>query len=203
MRPLLTTAIGFVRPTRRAICQNRRGFPKLSMYIRITRVAGSASQYSSRSLPETSALFPMLANCEMPIPRSRARSRIATPSAPDCEESDTPPCGGQVGAKVASIEMAGSVLRIPRQFGPISRIPCACTRAIISSWRARPAGPVSPKPALITTTPRTPLRPQSSIAGSTRFCGTTRIARSTGSGISRTVPKARTDCTDAAPGLTG
>jgi len=27
VRPLFTAAIGFVRPTRRAICVNRRGFP--------------------------------------------------------------------------------------------------------------------------------------------------------------------------------
>ena len=108
VRPLFTATIGFVRPTRRAISRNRRGFPNDSRYSRMTRVPGSCSQYSSRSLPETSALLPTLTNCEMPMPSDRAYSRIASPSAPLCDENATGPAGGHAAANVASRRTSSS-----------------------------------------------------------------------------------------------
>ena len=72
LRPLFTATIGFFRATRRAICANRRGFPKLSRYRRITSVSGSFSQCSMRSLPETSALFPTETKLRTPIPSAAA-----------------------------------------------------------------------------------------------------------------------------------
>ena len=86
VRPALTAMIGFFRPTRLAIRANRRGFPKDSRYRRIASTRLSSSQYKSRSLPETSALFPTLTKCERPNPRLSAKERIASPSAPLCEE---------------------------------------------------------------------------------------------------------------------
>ena len=72
VRPDFTTTIGLRRVTRRAIRVNRRGFPKFSRYMRITRVPGSSPQYSIRSLPETSALLPTEATCRIPRPSSAA-----------------------------------------------------------------------------------------------------------------------------------
>ena len=52
-------------------------------------VLSSSSQYSMRSLPETSALLPTLAKWEMPTCRSRASCRMASPSAPLWVENAT------------------------------------------------------------------------------------------------------------------
>ena len=46
------------------------------------RVSSSSSQYSSRSLDETSALLPMETNAENPSPRALAASSSASPRAP-------------------------------------------------------------------------------------------------------------------------
>jgi hypothetical protein len=59
--------MGLVRLMRRARRENFAGLPKLSRYRRMTDVLGSASQYSSRSLPEMSALLPTDTKLEMPI----------------------------------------------------------------------------------------------------------------------------------------
>ena len=166
-------------------------------------MSGSCSQYSSRSLPETSALLPTLMKWRMPMPRLRAWSRMATPRAPDCDEKATLPAGGQTGAKVASSCTSGSVFTRPRQLGPTRRMPKRRARRSTSSCSARPAGPTSAKPALITTRAWTPLRPQSSTASATWSLGTASTARSTGSGMALTAGKARTDCTTAAERLTG
>ena len=72
VRPLFTAMIGLVRVTSRAIRANFCGLPKFSRYMRITRVAGSAAQYSIRSLPLMSALLPTETNWLMPMPYSAA-----------------------------------------------------------------------------------------------------------------------------------
>ena len=54
------------------------------------------------------------------------------------------PAGKLCGAKVAF--RPGPAEKIPRQFGPISRAPCARTRASSWSWRRMPSMPVSAKP---------------------------------------------------------
>jgi len=109
----------------------------------MTRVPGSFSHHSMRSLPETSALLPTLTNCEMPSPSAPAVSRIASPSAPLCDENATVPAGGQAGANVASSSTPRSVLSTPRQLGPTSRMPCR--RAVSRRRRSRsaPSAPVS------------------------------------------------------------
>ena len=75
----------------------------------MTRVSGSSSQYSSRSLPDTSALLPTLTNVERPTCRSAASSRIAMPSAPLCDESATWPAGGKIGENDAFSRTSGFV----------------------------------------------------------------------------------------------
>jgi len=59
------------------------------------------------------------------------------------------------------------------------------------------------KPAVITTTPRTPFFPHSSSAASTSGAGTTITARSTSPGMAVTLGHASTDCTTLAVGFTG
>ncbi len=68
----------------------------------------------------------------------------------------TDPGGGMVGAKVAFMEYDAVVFSSPMQLGPTSRIPKRRTRSIISRSRRAPAGPVSLKPAEITTSAFTP-----------------------------------------------
>ena len=84
----------------------------------------------------------------------RAMFRMATPSAPLCDMKAMRPVRGRVGAKVASMRTAGSVLMTPMQFGPIIRIPYCRTRS--PSWASNlfPTSPVSEKPAVITTNAR-------------------------------------------------
>ncbi len=83
----------------------------------------SRSQNSSRSLPDTSALLPTLMKCETPMLRVAAYCRIASPSAPLCDDTATLPAGGAVGANWALRRTASSVLMTPRQLGPTIRMP--------------------------------------------------------------------------------
>jgi len=113
------------------------------------------------------------------------------------------PRPGEIGAKVAFSEIAGSVLMTPRQFGPITRMPLA--NAVTTNWRsaARPADPVSPKPEEMITSPRTDLRAHSSTTAATLAAGVAITARSTSSSMSSTLGYARTLATWPPRGLTG
>ena len=143
VRPDFTAMIGFFRVTRWARRVNFRGFPKLSRYIRMTPTAGSSSQYSIRSLPEMSALFPTLANMEIPSWICRALARMISPSAPDWDMKPAVPRRGAVAAKVALSRTAGSVLMTPMQLGPTIRIPALRTRSRISASSFAPSSPTS------------------------------------------------------------
>ena len=118
-----------------------------------------------------------------PIPRSWATFRIATPSAPDWLTKPMAPGRAGVGAKVALRLTSGAVLITPMQFGPIILTPAARTVSRSLRSRAAPSSPVSEKPAVITTSPFTPLATHSSTAPCTSCLGTRIMARSTGSGI--------------------
>ena len=144
VRPDLTIRIGFLRVTRLAISVKRRGLPNDSRYMHMTLVAGSFSQYSTRSLPETSALLPIETNWVSPMPSCAATLRIATPSAPDWLTKPTDPATAGVGEKVAFNDTAASVLITPMQFGPIIRAPAARMVARSFASSARPSAPVSP-----------------------------------------------------------
>ena len=85
-------------------------------------MAGSSSQYCMRSLPDTSARLPAETNVDRPRPRSAAHFRIAIPSAPDWEKNPTGPRPGSIGASVALSRISGSLLAMPRQLGPTTRI---------------------------------------------------------------------------------
>lgn len=183
VRPDFTIRIGFLRVTRFAISVKRRGFPNDSRYMQITRVSGSSSQCSKRSLPETSALLPMETNCVRPIPRSCATFKIATPSAPDWLTNPIDPGRAGVGANVAFKLTSASVLITPMQFGPIMRTPAARTVSRSNRSCRAPSSPVSENPAVITTSPRTPLAMHSSITPCTSLRGTITTARSTRSGM--------------------
>src|SRR3989338_2154257 len=89
----------------------------------ITSVRSSSSQYWSRSLLETSALFPTLTKVDRPSWRSRANARMARPRAPLWEDKATFPGGGNREEKEALRLTLGSVLSRPKQFGPTIRIP--------------------------------------------------------------------------------
>ena len=183
-RPALTATIGLRRETSRAMRMNRRGFPKLSTYIRITPVRGSSAQYSMRSLVETSALLPTETNWDMLTFRPRAYARIASPSAPLWLENAIGPGAGNAGEKVALRRTSPSVFATPMQLGPIIRAPAARTRSRSAVSRARPAGSISPKPAVMTTMAGTAFARHASTAPSTHAAGTAITARSTAPGTS-------------------
>ena len=86
-------------------------------------VAGSSCQYSSRSVLDTSALFPTLTKVESPMFRLCAYSRMASPKAPLWLLKAIFPAGGKTEEKVAFILTCGAVLMIPIQLGPNRRIP--------------------------------------------------------------------------------
>ncbi len=202
-RPAFTVTTGLARLRRRARRLKWRGFPRLSMYMHTTSVLSSLVQYWSRSLLDTSARLPRATKDEMPIPRSRACPMIAAPTIPDSESSDTRPRRGTTLAKVACKRTSGSVLMIPRQFGPTTRTPQERATRSTSASRAVPSAPSSLNPAERITTPYTCLRPHSSTTAATESAGTAITARSTSSGMSRMLGAARTVATWCALGFTG
>ena len=200
--PDFTTITGFVRASRRATRVNLRGFPTLSRYSPTASVAGSSSQYCMTSLPDRSARLPDDTKLETPSRRRRAVSRTAIPSAPDWLNRPRRPAGGIDGASEAFNRTSGSVLTMPKELGPTTRMPRACARRTRSRWRARPSSPVSANPLLTTTSPRTPARPQSSTTSATASAGTATTARSTSPGMSVTRVWLSTPCTSHASGFT-
>jgi hypothetical protein len=137
-------------------------------------------------LPLTSALLPTETKLDTPRSRRVASCRMAIPRPPDCEANPMCPRTGLTGAKVAFMEIASAVLMMPMQFGPTMRMPYRCESETSSRSAAVPSGPVSAKPALITTSPPTPRSPQASTTPATGAAGTAMTARSTDSGSSDT-----------------
>ena len=74
-------------------------------------------------MPDTSARLPALTNVESPRPRLLTFSRIAEPRAPDWQKNPARPRAGFCDDSEALRLTSGSVLMMPRQFGPISRRP--------------------------------------------------------------------------------
>ena len=106
--------------------------------------------------------------------------------APDWERKLIGPGGGMEGAKVAFMDVSGSVLSSPMQLGPTSRMPSCRVRSASRSSSAAPSGPTSLNPAEITTREPMPLAPHSSTTLRTRSLGTTITARSTSPGTATT-----------------
>ena len=104
-----------------------------------TRVSSSSSQYSSRSLDETSALLPIETNDENPRPRALAASSRASPRAPLWEAKPIGPGGNDSRANVALTPAAATAS--PRQFGPSRRAPWERTSSSSRSWRSAPSLP--------------------------------------------------------------
>jgi len=154
-------------------------------------------------LPETSALFPTDTKVEMPIPRPRAWSRMASPSAPLWDSMPTLPAGGSVGANVPLSDTMGSVLITPMQLGPTMRMPEPRTRSRSRACAARPSAEASAKPAEITTTPRAPARAHSLTTSSTAGAGTATMPRSNAWPIAETVGQHFRPSITSALGLTG
>ena len=95
------------------------------------------------------------------------------PSAPDCEDMAMLPGSGYTGENEPFMLTAALVLMTPRQLGPIMRMPARRTIDRSSFSRALPSGPVSEKPALMTTMPRTPFSTHCWTTSSTMAAGTT------------------------------
>ncbi len=159
---------------------------------------GSSSQYCIASLPDTSARLPAETNVETPSPRRAAESSTAMPRAPDWLKSPNRPGGGSDGASDAFRRTCGSLLTTPNELGPTTRMPPARASRTSLSCRARPWSPVSAKPLLTTTSPRTPAAAQSRTTSSTDSAGTATTARSTGPGASVTRRTLWTPCTTKA-----
>ena len=114
-----------------------------------------------------------------PTSSCAAQSRMAVRSAPDCEMKPTRPGLAMPAANVAFSRSMGFMM--PRQLGPITRMPYV--RACSSTWRSSstPSGPISLKPALMMITPLMPASPHSVTRPGALLAGVTITARSTGS----------------------
>jgi hypothetical protein len=132
-----------------------------------------------------------------------AYSRAATPTAPLWETSAMFPGGGISREKLAFNETWESVLMIPRQFGPSRGMPLCRAAFKTSASLPIPSPPNSLKPAVMTMAPLIPFCPHSFSTWATAALGTIITARSTGSGISRTVGYALTPIMDLALEFTG
>ena len=141
-RPL-TTRIGFLRDTRRAIRVNRSGLPNVSTYRITAAVRSSCSQHSSRSLVETSARLPSETNIETPSCRAAARPSSPIPTAPDGEPIASAPARTRASLNVAFRLTSAAVFSTPNELGPTSRKPPPRTISSSRSSRARAASPSS------------------------------------------------------------
>src|SRR3954454_12795589 len=83
------------------------------------------------------------------------------------------------GANVATIDIGGATLTSPMQFGPSNRMPWLRANVTRSSWRTRPSGPSSAKPADRITTAAAPTAAASARTSGTASAGTDTMTRST------------------------
>ncbi len=114
----------------------------------------------------------------------RLQSSTAVHSAPLWLRKAMLPVRAIAAAKVAFTPVGG--IMMPRQLGPMIRMPAA--RAFSTSCRSSsaPSGPVSLNPAEITTAARIPASPHSLMIPGISRAGVTTTARSTSAGISFT-----------------
>ncbi len=136
--PDFTTMTGLMSARLRATRENLRGLPIDSRYSPTASVESSSIQYCMRSLPETSTRLPAETKVEMPRFRRAAEASTAMPRAPDWANRPSRPCGGSVGAREALSRTAGSLLMMPKELGPTTRIPDPRARRTSSAWSRAP-----------------------------------------------------------------
>ena len=112
-------------------------------------------------------------------------SRMAVKSAPLWLRKPTLPGRAIAPAKVALKPEFGLIT--PKEFGPIIRIRPRRASSSTRSSSSAPSGPVSLKPAEMTTAPRTPASTHSATMSGTAGAGATITAKSTCSGTSEIV----------------
>jgi hypothetical protein len=195
------TMTGFASATSRVADRKARASPTVSMYRTMASVCGSSPRWSMRSPQPTSAIDPSETIVLKPTCSRRLQSRMAVMSAPLCPTNATRPRRAIVVANVAFRPDTG--LMTPRQFGPMSRMPCARACSTSARSSAAPSGPTSLKPAEMTMTFRHPARPQSATRSGIVAGGVTMTASSGRSGRSLTVGCAAMPRTDRRLGFTG
>ena len=186
--------IGLRLATRRAMRPKCSGLPKVSTYRMTALVASSSSQYSSRSLVETSARPPSDAKLDRPSRRAAASPSSAMPIARDCEEIARRPAGAGAPAKVPRRLTDASLFSTPSVLGPTMRKPA--DRTISSSCRCRLVSSPSSSASLESTSRAlAPMRAASAATSSTSSSGTATTTSSGGSARSLRLRAARTECT--------
>ena len=121
---------------------------------------------------------------EKPTLLGRAQSRMAAHKAPDWDTRPMEPGIAVPRTKVAFSPMSGRMM--PRQLGPSRRTRWRRAFSTRARSRAAPRGPVSLKPAEMTTAALTPARPQLSITAGTISALVAITARSSRWGMSST-----------------
>ena len=111
-----------------------------------------------------------------------AQSSMAVHRAPDWETRARSPGRPLSSANVAFRPRDGRW--IPRQLGPMKRMPYLCATVRRLSSKAAPSAPTSRNPAVSTTAWRTPRLPQASMMPGTVAAGVAMMARSGVSGSS-------------------
>jgi len=86
-------------------------------------------------------------------------------------------------AKLAFMAIEGSVLMIPRQFGPTRGMSYWALFSCSFASSSAPSGPISLKPAEMMRSPLTPFRPASSMTPGMAVGGMMSTARSTSSSM--------------------
>ncbi|MBA7620704.1 hypothetical protein ES703_28058 [subsurface metagenome] len=118
-----------------------------------------------KSTSSRSPLFPRLTKLWNPMFSLTIQSRTAVPRAPLWEMKPILPASGIAGAKLRLSWL--SVLMIPRQLGPWTRIPYFLLISTSCFSRRAPSCPISLNPAEMTTRAFTPFSPHSSATPST------------------------------------
>ncbi len=134
-----------------------------------------------------STLLPMLMTFEKPMFCASASSTVAAQMAPLCDTSATTPYFGVIFRKVEFIMLLVDRLIMPRQFGPITRIPYFLAISPTSFSSFAPASSTSLNPAETIIAPLIPFLPTSSITAGVNLLGAATTARSTDSETSRTL----------------
>ena len=135
------------------------------------------------------------------MPLVSAQSSMAVQIAPDCDTSARSPSSVAPWLKVALSPIDGRWM--PRQLGPMKRMPCRFATVFRFSSSAAPFSPISRNPADSTMAWRMPRCPHSSRICATVAAGVAISASSGTAGSSRALAKQRTPYTVSYFGLTG
>ena len=165
----------------RPVCQRAERLASRidSMNIATERTRSSSTRRAAIVVVSTIDSLPVETTWLTPMFCCAAKAEIVCAVAPLCDTIAIAP-GVSSGIRPDQAGTLSRRLMKPRQFGPTQVTPSCTARSVISCCRARPAAPISSKPAASTTAKRIPAAAMSRSASGTASAPTSRRARSTG-----------------------